>query len=121
MNKVQQIIQAVILNRGVAIDDHTNKECTITSFSTFVSHNGTEHVVPVSRDFFSITPLAVDKEGKVHLTTFSVAGSVDAAKSDLLQALVDYNRKDNRCHFVDLHELQADGSVTVKLVPTKGS
>ena len=117
MNKVQNLVQALIRNKGCFIDDHTKKEDCVTSFAVFISSNKTEHVVALyGMSRFAINPFSLDESGTVHLTPYSVGGYVDCALGDLKHALGEYNKNDKQCRFVELYELQDDGSCTLHVL-----
>lgn len=116
MNKIQRIVQAMILNKGVVIDDHTGRETTFEEFATFVSNNGTEHVVGVCGGYFSINPLDIIDD-KVHLTTYALGGVVQGVLGDLVFSLTKYNEENTKTRFNEHYELKEDGSATLTILP----
>ena len=111
MNKVQNLVQALIRNKGCFTDDHTEKKDSVKAFATFISANKTEHVVAIyDQPRYAINPFRLDDDGTVHLTRWSVGSYVDCALGDVKIAMVEYNKTDKQCRFVELYELQEDGS-----------
>lgn len=103
MNKVQQLVQALISSGGRYHDTHTGEDGVANAFATFVSTNGTEHVVMLyDIPYFTINPFALIN-GKVYLDRHSIGGDVQVALGDRLHALIEYNKRDKRCRFIALY------------------
>ena len=72
-----QIVEAAKATGGVVIDDHSGKESSLQAIVRWTKGDR-EFVCPAyAGTYFSLNDLYINEDGKVHLSSWSVAGTVD--------------------------------------------
>lgn len=71
------VVEATKASGGIVVDDHTNNELSLQAIVRWTKGDR-EFICPVfNGTYFSLNDLYIGQDGKVHLSSWSVAGTVD--------------------------------------------
>lgn len=90
------IIARLALSRGSYIDDHrtgNSAECTTNAVGRFVIGEREHIVMLMDGKRFCLNPVELGENGRVHLSTGSVGGNLDAKSYSLKEAVANFNEQ----------------------------